>query len=68
MLDEEVLTLVGSDLRSGDFKPYEAEVITNASTGEKEGEGRGDPHGLWCSRWTPPLRRGTRGRSCDRES
>lgn len=27
--DEEVLTLVGSGLRTGDFKPHEAEVITN---------------------------------------
>ena len=27
--DEELLTLVGSGLRTGDFKPHEAEVITN---------------------------------------
>ncbi len=27
--DEEVLTLVGSGLRTGDFKPHEAEVIAN---------------------------------------
>ena len=27
--DDELLTLVGSGLKSGDFKPYEAQVITN---------------------------------------
>ena len=34
--DEEVLALVGSGLRSGDFKPHEAEVITNVLALERK--------------------------------
>ena len=34
--DEEVLTLVGSGLRSGDFKPHEAEIITNVLALERK--------------------------------